>query len=247
MANQDSPIPRRQRKRDRFRITNPLRSHSASPTPSTPASPMKMGENTASVIGLVNSPLFPSAGLSATVSPPAAPSLMDRLFRRPQAVSWSSNFSQDAGSSASVMHTAPMSALSNSATPSPQVLGITPPGITPPTVNAPPGAAGTKNTSILASGPDLDKRREDLELTVKDLSNAQAEAKEKQWKYKNRDGVEVVVSERIGRILKSVNEYAAIVDVAIQYNPEATAFVWAGIRLILKVGGSNLCGILLIY
>ena len=44
------------------------------------------------------------------------------------------------------------------------------------------------------------------------------------------------VGERMRRILKSVEDCAKIVDVAIQHHPEISSLVWAGARFILMVG-----------
>ncbi len=43
-------------------------------------------------------------------------------------------------------------------------------------------------------------------------------------------------SESVTRILKSLDKYTQIVDVAIQHSPEITALVWASARFILQVG-----------
>ena len=43
------------------------------------------------------------------------------------------------------------------------------------------------------------------------------------------------IVERMGRILKYLEDYAKIVDVAVQHSPEITALVWAGARFLLMV------------
>ncbi|KAI5782397.1 WD40-repeat-containing domain protein [Peziza echinospora] len=77
--------------------------------------------------------------------------------------------------------------------------------------------------------------RETLELIIKDLGCARTEALQAQWRYTNRDGHEVIVVERMGRLLNGIEDYAKIVDVAIQHHPDVTALIWAGVRLILQV------------
>jgi len=47
---------------------------------------------------------------------------------------------------------------------------------------------------------------------------------------KNSGGVE-----RFGKILKTVEKYAKIVDTAIQHSPEFSSLVWAGVRAIVQV------------
>jgi ribosomal protein S3 len=44
-----------------------------------------------------------------------------------------------------------------------------------------------------------------------------------------------VESQRIEKILKIVEKYMTIVDVAIQQSPDITALVWAGVRLTIQV------------
>jgi hypothetical protein len=44
-----------------------------------------------------------------------------------------------------------------------------------------------------------------------------------------------VESQRIERILKIIEKYLTIVDVAIQQSPNITALVWAGARLTIQV------------
>ncbi|KAF8448392.1 hypothetical protein BDZ91DRAFT_114074 [Kalaharituber pfeilii] len=77
--------------------------------------------------------------------------------------------------------------------------------------------------------------RDEIEGIIKDLHSVHTESKEKQWKYTNRLGQRVAVVERIGPILKCMESYANIVDVAIQHHPDITALVWSTVRVILKV------------
>jgi hypothetical protein len=44
-----------------------------------------------------------------------------------------------------------------------------------------------------------------------------------------------VESQRIEKILKIIDKYMIIVDVAIQQSPNITALVWAGVRLTVQV------------
>ena len=74
-----------------------------------------------------------------------------------------------------------------------------------------------------------------IQSLVAELQTAHQENKDKQWRYKDRHGNEVVLVERLGKILKSVNKYATIVDTAIQHHPDITSLVWAGARAILQV------------
>ncbi|KAF8476005.1 hypothetical protein BDZ91DRAFT_202272 [Kalaharituber pfeilii] len=74
-----------------------------------------------------------------------------------------------------------------------------------------------------------------IELIIETLQCAKDDVKKRQWQYTNRRGERIVVVEQLGRILKGVQHYASIVDVAIQHSPETTALVWAGVRFILQV------------
>lgn len=80
-----------------------------------------------------------------------------------------------------------------------------------------------------------DELRDNILGAIEGLKAVQVQLELKKWSYKDRNGVDVDVAKRIGKILKSAQEYAKIVDVAIQHNPAITALVWAGVRFILMV------------
>ena len=77
-------------------------------------------------------------------------------------------------------------------------------------------------------------------MTIEEIKSAQKVLKEKKWYYTDRHGKQIDVGERMRRILKSVEDCAKIVDVAIQHHPEISSLVWAGARFILMV--SNISG-----
>ena len=66
------------------------------------------------------------------------------------------------------------------------------------------------------------------------LKTLQGGEKKKRWRYTWR-GKEIMVVERLGEVLKSVDKYSKIVDTAIQSNPQVSALVWAGIWGIMRV------------
>ena len=73
--------------------------------------------------------------------------------------------------------------------------------------------------------PLLDPRFEsgaDISSTVEDLEKTIGQSK--------GPGVG-----RLRKILKTIYNYAGIVDTAIQHNPAITALVWAGVKAILQV------------
>lgn len=71
--------------------------------------------------------------------------------------------------------------------------------------------------------------------TIEQLRIAQAEISKKRWVYTDKNGEQVQVVERIGRILRGVEHYSKVVGVAINHDPIITALVWAGCKLILMV------------
>jgi hypothetical protein len=46
---------------------------------------------------------------------------------------------------------------------------------------------------------------------------------------------------RVHSILKKVEKYAKIGDIAIQHHPEIVTLIWAGLRISLQVSGCSLC------
>ena len=73
---------------------------------------------------------------------------------------------------------------------------------------------------------------------MKDVVNAlimsQEDDMKKRWNYTWR-GKKIIVVKRLGKILKNVEKYTKVVDIAIQSNPQVSALVWAGIWAILRV------------
>ena len=75
---------------------------------------------------------------------------------------------------------------------------------------------------------------ENIEAVVKALNTLQNDDKKQRWSYTWR-GKQVIVVERLGKILKSVEKYTKIVDTAIQSDPGVSALVWASIWGIMRV------------
>ena len=75
---------------------------------------------------------------------------------------------------------------------------------------------------------------DNIEAIVKGLHNLQVDEEKKKWSYPWR-GKKVIVVERLAKILKCVERYTKVVDVAVQSNPQVSAFVWAGVWAILRV------------
>ena len=55
---------------------------------------------------------------------------------------------------------------------------------------------------------------------IKAAEDAREAMKDKEWKCKDKNGKEVAVKDRIEKILKCIDKYAAIVDVGIQHHPD---------------------------
>jgi len=100
----------------------------------------------------------------------------------------------------------------------------------PPTANAAApvnvSSAPEPNKDIVAS----------IHVTIEEIKSVREGLKKKKWHYTDRHGKQVDVGERMRKILRSVEDCAKIIDVAIQHHPEITALVWAGARFILMVG-----------
>ena len=99
----------------------------------------------------------------------------------------------------------------------------------------------TKKKLSNSSLPPLDitnltsqSAEENMAAVVQALNIAQEDDKKKRWSYTWR-GKEVIVVERLGKILKSVEKYSKAVDTAIQSNPQVAALVWAGVLAIMRV------------
>jgi hypothetical protein len=81
---------------------------------------------------------------------------------------------------------------------------------------------------------ELIGKSEEAILSVRGATDAVMRQLE-EWKLTNKLGID---SRRIEKVLKVVEKYSAIVNVAIQHHPDITALVWAGVRLIIQVRSS---------
>ena len=76
---------------------------------------------------------------------------------------------------------------------------------------------------------------ENIQAIIQMLERAQKDEQKRRLRFPGWHGKEIVVVERLGKALKTMDKYATIVDVAIQHSPEVTALVWAGVRGMLQV------------
>ena len=75
---------------------------------------------------------------------------------------------------------------------------------------------------------------ENVEAVVNALIAFKEDDQKKRWKYTWR-GKEVIVVERLGKILRNVERYSKVIDTAIQSSPQVSALVWAGVKAIIQV------------
>jgi hypothetical protein len=108
---------------------------------------------------------------------------------------------------------------------------------TDPFSNSGQGRTTQQDSDTVATGSDVNRnseiivKLEDYKLLVKDeLKAIKLSLEEKQPTQ-----ILGVESQRIEKILKMIDKYMIIVDVAIQQSPDITALVWAGVRLTVQV------------
>jgi hypothetical protein len=71
-----------------------------------------------------------------------------------------------------------------------------------------------------------------LEKLVEATEKKKEELDEMRWSYKNKEGEKVYFADHL---LRRLNKYASIGDIAIQHDPQVVALAWAGFRFILNV------------
>ena len=81
--------------------------------------------------------------------------------------------------------------------------------------------------------------RQDIDEQINIIREARDDLTDKQLTIQRSDGRVIIVREKINSVLKVMNKYMAIGDIAIQHSPRITALVWAGVRLGLQVGGND--------
>ena len=75
---------------------------------------------------------------------------------------------------------------------------------------------------------------ENIGAVIKSLNALQEDKQKKQWGYTWR-GKKIVIAERLGEILRSIEPYTKIVDTVVQCDPQVGALVWGGIQAIIRV------------
>jgi hypothetical protein len=70
---------------------------------------------------------------------------------------------------------------------------------------------------------------------LQEAQKIEKELDRKKWRYKKGDGEVIVVRDKFDRIVKGLDRYANIVDVAINQHPDIVSICWASARFLLKV------------
>lgn len=90
----------------------------------------------------------------------------------------------------------------------------------------------------------IDFSRFDKLAVLNDLLGVVEEKKrrctEQSWKYKKNDGEVLTLRDSLEKVVKWVNKFKEVGDVAVQYDPSHAALPWAGVRLVLQVSHSEL-------
>ena len=82
----------------------------------------------------------------------------------------------------------------------------------------------------------VDDRGTALEKILGILEDKQQECMRKRWRYKKKNGEEIVLREIFAKITHRVARVKEIGDGLVQYDPHHAAIPWAAIRLVLQVG-----------
>jgi len=94
-----------------------------------------------------------------------------------------------------------------------------------------------------ADRQEIDFDRSDKRAILSDVLNMVNVKKDQcirsRWKYKNRNGEDVVLRDLIEKMAKWVNKFKEVGDVAVQYDPAHAALPWAGVRFLLQVSSFN--------
>ena len=93
--------------------------------------------------------------------------------------------------------------------------------------------------SYSASQIQVPAGRQYIDEQISLIRETRDDLTDKQLTIQRSDGRVIIVREKINSVLKVMDKYMAIGDIAIQHSPRITALVWAGVRLGLQVGGND--------
>jgi hypothetical protein len=83
-------------------------------------------------------------------------------------------------------------------------------------------------------------KRATLEELIGGIEERRQICLQRRWKFKKRNGEVVFVRDILEKMVKSVNKFKEIGDVAVQYDPSHAALPWVGIRMVLQVSRQGL-------
>lgn len=69
---------------------------------------------------------------------------------------------------------------------------------------------------------------------VQQTEKKKEEFHERQWKYKDASGQEVLVRDRMNTLLVNLNKYTAVADLVVQPLPSVVSLAWGGCKILLQ-------------
>lgn len=83
---------------------------------------------------------------------------------------------------------------------------------------------------------DKGQTKLDILRAIADETEKQKKAcQDKQWKYKNRKGEEVLVRDSVNSLLLNIKQYTSIADLVVQPLPSVVSLAWGGFKILLQV------------
>lgn len=58
---------------------------------------------------------------------------------------------------------------------------------------------------------------------------------DRRWRFKKPNGEVIILRDIMDKMVKAVNKFKDIGDVAVQYDPAHASLPWVGVRLVLQV------------
>ena len=92
----------------------------------------------------------------------------------------------------------------------------------------------SKEDQNLIDFHQLDKRASLADL-IKLIDDNKSKCLDKRWRLKKQNGEVIVFRDVMEKIVKTVNKFKDMGDVAVQYDPSHASLPWAGVRLVLQV------------
>lgn len=100
-------------------------------------------------------------------------------------------------------------------------------------------AKSLPDSDIPATDQELIEGRDTINTVQAAVQDKLDECIRKRWKYTRSNGQKVVLWDVLDKIMKWVNKFKSVGDIAVQYDPGHAALPWAAIRLILQASVSH--------